>query len=421
MSTASPSPTTTSQQMPTVPQYCEDPSKYKDRVPEQYRPTFDSACEMLREMKAQDEYDQSSEGKREKIGQNFAVLFRDLPYMITVGQVSDPSQLSMFLLTDETLGLVRFRGFFERHSQQLWKSTANEMKRFGYSWVKQMSTQGGKIITKAGTQALQRGYGRYLLNSVALNGAIRTGMQQTINRLIGNVARGSVRVFVVLIRLLASFAATGMAIAIRALAVMNFLFMVSMVMMLVGMVVDTLDPCGMNKALDAQSIQAYAEGMDDMFRQQIIPNETAFYANGEYKYYAKWPIDVRVERLFPMIPRSKKETGDEDAALKEIEKRRLLEFGITESRRDELISLRMEYEFLYLYNLKFNSYGQPLVLSPEIENAPDLSPQMMQVMGEYYVNQFANNNPVVSKWLVRYSPLILTVIALVLFLIFKYV
>jgi hypothetical protein len=122
-----------------------------------------------------------------------------------------------------------------------------------------------------------------------------------------------------------------------------------------------------------------------------------------------------------MIPRSKKETGDEDAALKEIEKRRLLEFGITESRRDELISLRMEYEFLYLYNLKFNSYGQPLVLSPEIENAPDLSPQMMQVMGEYYVNQFANNNPVVSKWLVRYSPLILTAIALVLFLIFKYV
>jgi hypothetical protein len=52
---------------------------------------------------------------------------------------------------------------------------------------------------------------------------------------------------------------------------------------------------------------------------------------------------------------------------------------------------------------------------------PDLTPQMMQVMGEQFVNFFGNNNPVVSKWLIKYSPLILTAIAFVLFLIFKYV
>jgi hypothetical protein len=408
--------------MPTPAQYCEDPTKYRDRIPEQYRPSFDDACDMIRAMREQDAEDASASGKGEQIGMSFAYLLRDIPYMLTVGMVMDPSQLSMFLLTDDTLGLVRFQNFFKRHSQQLWKNVASEMKRFGFPWVNRMSTQGGKIITQSGARTLQRGYAKYLLNTVALNGAVRRGIQQTITRLIGNVARGSVRVFIAVLRLVSALAVGGTALAIRALAFTNILFMLSMVTMIVGMVVDTLDPCDLNKALDAQSFQSYTEGMDEMFRQHVIPNETAFYANGEYKYYAKWPIDVRVENLFPTIPSNKKkdDSEEEDTEIQKIEQRRMKEFGLTESRQDELISLKSEYEFLYLYNLKFNSYGQPLEMPPDFD-PPDLTPQMMQVMGEQFVNYFGNNNPVVSRWLVKYSPLILTAIAFVLFLIFKYV
>jgi hypothetical protein len=415
-------PATTQTQMPTPAQYCEDPSKYKDRVPEQYRASFDSACEMLRAMREQDAEENTAAGKATKIGTSIGYMIRDMPYMLTVGMIMDPSQVSMFLLTDESYGLPRFQKFFQRHSQQLWKNVASEMKRFGFPWVNRMSSQGGKIITQSGARTLQRGYAKYLLNTVALNGAVRRGMQQTVTRLIGNVAKGSVRVFIALMRVIASLAMTGTALAIRALAFTNVLFMLSLVTMVVGMVVDTIDPCDLNKALDAQSFQSYTDGMDEMFRQYVIPNETAFYANGEYKYYAKWPIDVRVESLFPTIPSNKKkdDSDEEDTDLKKIEDRHMKEFGLTESRQDELISLKSEYEFLYLYNLKYNSYGQPLEMPPDFD-PPDLTPQMMQVMGEQFVNFFGNNNPIVSKWLIKYSPLILTAIAFVLFLIFKYV
>lgn len=402
--------------IPTVTQYCEDPSKYKDKIPEEYRASFDSACDMLREMREADEYGESAEGKRELIGQTFGALIREMPYMLTVGMVTDPSQLAMYFVTDESMGLPRMQGFFQRHSQQIWKNIARDMARFGRPWVQRMSTQGGKIITKAGAQTLQRGYGKFMLNTVALNGAIRRGMQQTVTRLIGNIARGSVRVFIGLLRVVAGLAFAGVTIALRALAFMNTLFLLSMVTMMVGMVVDTIDPCDLNKALDGQTMQSYVEGMDEMFRQQIIPQETMFYANGEYKSYAKWPIDVRVERLFPLA--SKEE--DDDPSVKDIQDRRLKEFGITESRLNELISLKSEYEFLYLYNLKFNSYGQPLEVPPDFD-PPDLTPQMMQVMGEQFLNLFGNNNPIVSRWLVKWSPVILVAIAFVLFLVFKYV
>lgn len=399
---SSPSSTSSTSSPPATPaaavnidlmQYCKDPSKYADQ-PENTRFYYDNLCKVVEQIRQENE---QSGGAR--AGESFATFIRDLPYMMTVGMFTDPTQVTMLLLTD---GLAATQGFWKNHARTVFVNASQYMAKWGYNWI----ARTGQLFPRAAT-----GLTRFLFNSVALTRAMVYATNLTVNITTG-VVRNTVRGFLALV---GSRVFTGAMLALTTLMrAANIIFLAQMVMQVISMMVDAADPCNLNKALDADTMVAMTNEMNRTFKDNMIATETAFVTpDQEVHFVDQWPIPVKVEQLFPQRLRN----AVDDTALK---KARYEEFGMDEARAEALEDAHARFMFFYLGNLKYNAFGQPIDF-PDKYDVPDLTPQTMDQMGERFVSFFANNNPVVARWIDKLAPILLLGIVAVLFLVFRFV
>jgi hypothetical protein len=381
--------------------YCSDPTKFA-KEPEYVRSYYDNLCKLVEQMKTD-----PSSGAAGRAFESLGDVLIQLPYMLTIGLFTDPGNLAMFALTD-ALGMTK--DFWGKNAAAVCQRAGQYMSTWGYNWVNRTMSK----ILPAGIRGAIRFplASRFMVNSAALARAMMRAINVTINITTG-IIRTSVRGFLALVGSRMFSAAMG-AIA-SFMARLNTVFMVQMVVQFISMMVDSADPCDLNKAMDAEMVQQYANSMNQNFKEQLIGTETAYVTpDNELHFVKNWPIDVRVERLFPSHSRNRTDNDTVDAA-------RMEEFGLTKERDLELQDIQVEYMLLYLMNRKYDAYGKPLLELPEDTNMPDLTPQMMTSMEGYFVNMFASNNVVVGRWLTRYAPLILVGIFAVLFMMFKFV
>lgn len=429
MSTASKTPDdTTNKDYVDILLYCAKPSKYAG-LPKASRDHYDVVCKMIEAAKPEQKANLRLfwEGVGKTVGL-IANLLSQLPYMLTVGIFTDPSQLSLMLLTDPKFGLPAGQARLANFSKQLFNSTVDDMNRWGFKFIQKMQVAPKPIPGSPGwmsrniAQPLSR-KATYLLNRVVLTQCVRNAFQRVVTQSAGRVAGfASVRAFIVVARLLGAAATMAAAKILTMLVKLNPLMMKLMIVQIIGMIVDSFDPCELNRSMDAETLKQFSTSFDDQFRDMMILQHNIVFSGmsmssegeEEIQFMNQWPIDVKVETLFPYYPFNK---AVQD---KDLKNARMVEFGLTdedETSREELVSM---YALFYLDNLKFNAYGQPL-LFPENYDPSNIEPETLQVMQQQVNHFFANNNPVVSRWLVKYSPLILVAIAGLLFIIFKFI
>jgi hypothetical protein len=401
--------------------YCADPSKYS-KEPEYIKDYYSNLCRILENAKTEQEKEQSTATRWATAGGAIGQFLADLPYMMTVGQFQDNANLTFFLIQD-VLASETIQSLFQKSGNTVIKFASEYMRTVGYEAIKRLTENVATRITG--------GLGRFLINNAVLTRALVVGTQATINLTTG-VVRGTVRGFLYLLG--AAFNAVA---ALGALmAALNVLFLVQMFMMVSAMIIDSIDPCDLNKALDAEAIQNWSDRNNKVFKEQILGTETMILSpykkslgattktaegitvpsSEAYNYVRKWPIDIEVQKQFPIWVYLADETP-------EMKKIRWAEFGLSLEREIELETKLVQLKFKYLINQKFNVFGQPVTFDQTIpfDEVPDITPAMMDILGQKFIEQFSNNNSVVSRWLVRYSPVILFTIGVILFLVFKYV
>jgi len=370
--------------------YCNDPSKFV-KQPEHVRYYYDNLCKTVDQMRA--ENNKSSEGGA-AAGKALGQFVTDLPYMLTVGMFSDPSNLTLFFMTD---ALELTKPFWDKHAAKVFANASKHMAQWGYNWIARF--------------AQAPGLSRFLVNATALTRSMLYGVNVTVNLTTGMV-RNTVRAFLALVGSRAFIAS--MQILVSLMSALSVVFAVQMVVQITSMIIDAADPCDLNKALDADSMVSMTQEMDRSFKEQILAPESVLVTpDQEIHYINQWPIDIRVEKLFPQRLRNSIENEP-------LKKARYEEFGMDNDRAAQLEDLHAEYLYYYLGNLRYNAYGQPISF-PEKYDPPNVNPKMMEEMGQKFVSLFANNNPVVARWIDKFAPLLLAGIVLILFLIFRYV
>jgi len=418
--------------------YCRKPSKYAS-LPKLTREHYDALCQLIEASKPERKSDWML--FLAGVGKTFETLgtfVTHLPYMLTVGIFTDPSQLSMVLLTDPKFGLPRGREALARFSKQLFNGTVDDMNRWGFKFIQKMQIPPTAVpvvkpsvivpnfeIKKWFNQRIGQ-FGRkatFLLNRLVFVQCVRNAFHRVVSRTAGRaVGFASVRAFLVVARMIGAAATAAIGKILSLLVRLNPILLIVMVISIIGMIVDSIDPCNLNKTMDAETIRQFSMQMDDQFRDMMILQHNVIFTGmsmsqtgeEEMQFVNQWPIDVKVETLFPYYPFNK---ANQD---KDIKNARLVEFGLTDEDQDDVQEMSIMYQQFYLENLKFNAYGQPL-LFPENYDPPNIEPETLQLMQQQVNFFFANNNPVVSRWMVKYSPLILVAIVGLLFIIFKFI
>lgn len=402
--------------------FCKDPSKYSS-YNKDVQDYYANLCAAMKKADEQAKYQESPEYIAKEVGATIGDFLVELPYMILILQFTDPSQFALMMLSD---GLAATKEFWAKNASDVFTRMSRYMSSWGYDWISRIGSKGGQVLRFIGRPLLRSGLGRFIVNTVALTRSLVWATNVTINVTTG-IVRNTVRGFLALVGSRV-FAGT-MAIFASLMARLNPLFTLQMVLQITAMIVDKIDPCQLNKALDADTILDYSQSMDKVFKEQILgpesirvsPYKQYYGAENEdsYDYIRKWPIDVEVQNLFPTAMRNALERlTDQQKIARDAQ---MKEFGQTEEQSMRLAGLQSEYEVLYLFNLRFNSAGQVISWPKEYDDIPDLTPAFLESMRMPFIERFSNNNTVVSTWLQRYSPLILLGIFLVLFFVYKFV
>jgi hypothetical protein len=430
--------------------YCKTPAKYA-ALPKLTKDHYDAICKLIEESKAAEDEQNKTSTKVGNAFQGIGTMITQLPYLLTGGLITDPSMLTMLLATDPTFGIPRGQREFSAFAKKTLNRAIIDMQKFGFERVQKIKLMKftpaelgppgkltrlgkflfslGKITIRAGVAVVQyplmwaASKSIFLLNSVTLMSCIRNAAFRVMGQMAAKVAGFSgVKGFIIAIRLLTAAGAGAIAGVMKLMVRMNKVFLWLMLVQVIGMIIDAIDPCGFNKQLDAAYLAEMVKNMDAQFRNTMMMQHSYIGTNPitkDMEFLLRWPIDVRVETLFPFYLMNNGMLDDEKQEYRDLIKARNLEFGITPAD-DELREAKLDmYQALYLGNLKFNSNGQAIYF-PTSE-VTDLEPNTLLQMQQYVDTYLGMNNPVVVRSIQKYAPVILLAIVGLLFLVFKFI
>lgn len=413
--------------------YCKTPSKYA-KLPKLTREHYDVLCKLIEEAKASEAEQNKTSTRVASTFKGIGIMITQLPYLIFSSLVTDPSFITMMLLTDPTFGIPRGQREVQVFAKKTFNRAVVDMQKTGFARIQKIKlmkftpaelgppgklTRLGKWILKIGSWTTSKMI--YLLNATTMIQCIRTAAFRVMGQMAAKVAGfAGVKGFIIAVRLLAAAGAGLVTGAMKLMVKMNKVFLWLMLVQMIGMIIDSIDPCGFNKQLDAAYLAEMVKNMDAQFRNTMMLQHSYLGKNpitNDMEFLLRWPIDVRVETLFPFYVMNNGMLDEEQQVYQDLIKSRNLEFGITPAD-DEMRKVKLEmYQTLYLGNLKFNSDGQAIYF-PKVE-VTDLEPNTLLQMQQFVNTFLGNNNPVIAQTLKKYAPVILMAIVGVLFLVFK--
>jgi hypothetical protein len=389
--------------------YCQDPTKYTLSAVEKKR--FDKFCDVLDAHKRKTDKQAEDDAKRNRTNDKKrqdkgSEIVKGLLSMETLEALlmsfGDEVILGQFITEMALETLATKQLFWQTHGTQIFKDASLYMKKFGKPALMN--------LTKPYTM-LQRqlpGNVRFMANLSVQSRAMTVATSKAIS---GGVAipRWGTRAFLWIMG--SKYFAASMLTATRIAGVLSKVMIAQMLMQLVGMVVDMIDPCALQKEMNADVIKMMGSAMDEAFKQMVLPIQSYVLSlDKEPMYTNDWPIDARVEEMFPTDIRNIEVL----AAQQEM-------FGLSDARMQEFENERLRLTMLYKMNQKYNYRGEPLRLPPAQDMTEDAPDDLMVRLGDRFLAQFSNNNVIVERWYNRYSPLIYIGIVILLFLVFKYV
>ncbi len=167
--------------------------------------------------------------------------------------------------------------------------------------------------------------------------------------------------------------------------------MAMVVVQITGMILDTWDPCGLNKELSADALQQFSTLFNQAFRKQILVSlESSRDSYGKVSYSSIWPIEYHAEQ----------------AALLPVKKKFY----------DKLL---LKYQASYLNSLEYNSDGVKIKRVSRAEKASQkqnlITNDKLSGISSQVLSYLSDGNTVAENFLLKYWP-----IFLFLFLIFLY-
>ena len=389
--------------------YCKDPTKYTLSAEEKKR--FDKFCDVLEAHKRKTDKQAEDDAKRNRTDDKKR---QDKGSEVVRGLLSMETLEALLMCFGEEVVLAQFctemaletlaskQLFWQKHGPQIFKDAALYMKQFGKPALMNLTKPYSLL------QRQLPGNFRFMANLSVQSRAMTVATSKAIS---GGVAipRWGTRAFLWIMG--SKFFSASMLTATRIAGVLSKVMIVQMIMQMVGMVVDMIDPCALQKEMSADVIQMMGSAMDEAFKQMVLPMQSYVMSlDQEPMYTNDWPIDARVEEMFPTDIRNIEVL----AAQQEM-------FGLSNERMQEFENERLRLTMLYKMNQKYNYRGEPLRLPPAEDMTEDAPDDLMMRLGDRFLAQFSNNNVIVERWYSRYSPLIYIGIVLVLFLVIKYV
>jgi hypothetical protein len=161
---------------------------------------------------------------------------------------------------------------------------------------------------------------------------------------------------------------------------------VMMVLQMIGMIVDGMDPCNLKLQLDAGQLQTFTNSFNDTFRDTVMVKvESTLDSYGRVSVNANWPIPYYAEfsALLPFKP-------------------------------DYYKKMESKLVFQYLSTLTHNSDGYPIYKAPKgkLVTGKEISGIALKRL-----SFFSNNNTVVENWLSKYWPILVAILIAIFVLV----
>ena len=319
--------------------YCANPSKYKDILPEHTMKYYDQYCD----------------ARQSVADQNQGTSIEDL------GKAVPKALLEMLqsVLTPESMGMLAGVMGINLVSKALFKKLVQSIaQRFSEEMADAMA-----------------GMAADGLSSAAINAS---AMLSTMldNAILENV--GDVGVYAVGVLLKGAESLADMIPVIGE---------IMMMLQLIGMIFDAWDPCHLNNELNATAILKFNNSFDNMFRSNMLVSVNSFTdLYGNTYFYDLWPVDF------------------------------FADYGVlANAKKDKYAPLRAVYMAKWLNSRDVNSNGQPIYWPP---GGKVVDQGVLDKLERHVALAMADNNTVVASWIVRYIPVILILIAILIFIIF---
>jgi hypothetical protein len=163
------------------------------------------------------------------------------------------------------------------------------------------------------------------------------------------------------------------------------------IIMVISMVLDAWDPCNLNSMLDDKALDLYGNMFDQKFRETLLSElDSTVDSYGTTILSATWPIEYYAEKsaLLPL-------------------------------KKDYYDSIQQNLMFAYLNSLSFNSCGLP-IQHVKSGTGKVIDNNVLTGLNADAFIFFSDNNTVVSNWLIKFWPVIVSFI-LILIVIFLYI
>lgn len=236
----------------------------------------------------------------------------------------------------------------------------------------------GKLAQNAMLRAITRGAGFEIREEVAKQVAEK-GLMFANSALMSHVLAGAVKE--------GSIAARAFMFTQLISRTAGYLSSILDIMMILSMILDAWDPAGYGQEMNAESMQSLNDEFNSKFINMYLEESTLGQDEfGRPIYGATWPVEFYADIIL----------ADETSNNIDYEKLRL--------------SLQSEY----LYNLKVNSNGDPIVWQKGGGyGLPDLiSNDKFEQLAKQYSNILGDNNSIVANWIDKYFLIILGILLL---------
>ena len=319
--------------------YCLDPTKYLDILPDLTVKYWDQICD----------------GRKSSKDQNKGTSIADLGKAIPAGL----QNMAMGFLTPENLGILA--GFM---------GVSVISKKLFTFFVDKIATKFSEEMAVAIAEMAEDG-----LSSAAINAS---AMLTTIldRAIIDDLGDAGIYALGALLKGAEMFA-----------DLIPGIGEVMMMLQLLSTVFDAWDPYHLNDQLNSETISEFNINFDKVFRENMLVSVESFIdPYGNIYMYQLWPVDFYADNSI-----------------------------LANEREDKYSPLRAKYMTKWLNSRDINSYGQ-LIYWPS--GGILVNNSILSKLERNIAVSIADNNTVVGSWIVRYMPIILIVIAILIFIIF---